>query len=204
MCKGCTPMFTHQRCSLLVCLSTKAQERECLFLQPYLNNTILALRAIDHLTIIIKDTISRILIRTFLCIGEDLKSSLLGCSILPGLPNTIPYDVIRICRSSRIVLRQVPFLYDRAELFYISMAGRVSAIFDDLDRLLIILAALKPSIAKAAAAFRAEKIRRMISNRILDTWILTEVCCDRDIAAVRILLFGLFRINALPVPGFGL
>ena len=71
-----------------------------------------ALRTIDHLAIIIKDAIPRILIGAFLSIGEDLKSTFLRSGILPGLPNTIPYDVIRICRSSRIVLRQVPSLND--------------------------------------------------------------------------------------------
>ena len=80
------------------------------------------------------------------------------------------------------------------------MTGSVTAVLDDLCRLLVIGAACQTFIAFLVAVHRTKQIRRMVGNGVLDTSVLAEVSGDRDIAAIVILLLCFLGVDRLAIP----
>ena len=80
------------------------------------------------------------------------------------------------------------------------MAGRITTIFDQLYRFLVIRAAGQTFIAFLTAVHRTEQICRMIGNRVFHTSVLSEVGCNRDHRAIIILLLCFLGIDRLAIP----
>ena len=99
-----------------------------------------------------------------------------------------------------IILCQVPAFDDIAEILHIGVAGGIAAILDDLHSLLVIRASCQTFITFPAAIHRTEQICRMVGNGVLHTGVLSEISCDRDIAAIGILLLRFLGIDRLAIP----
>ena len=97
-----------------------------------------------------------------------MESTLLRSRILPAFADTVPAGDNRTLRSlCRIILREIPTHDDTAKVLYIGVAGRITTIFDQLYRFLVIRAAGQTFIAFLTAIHRTEQISRMVGNGIL-------------------------------------
>ena len=155
---------------------------------------------IDDLAVLIEHRIARVLVRTRFCVTEIAERTLLGCGIRPILAHTVQG---RSGRSGyrRIVLGQVPLLNDPAELLHIVKARRIATILDDLHGFLVVRAVCQSFVPLLAAVHSPQQVSGMVVDRVLNGTVLSEVCRNAHIAAVRVLLPGFHRIHGMPIPG---
>ena len=130
------------------------------------NGHIRRLRFIYRISIRVKNLISRILIRAFLRVLQDLERSLLGLGICPVLSHPVPSDYFTIAGVLGVILRQIPFLDDSNKASPHKSGLWHSRRLDNLYRLFIIRAALQPLIPQPFPILRTQQVSAVIRNRI--------------------------------------